>query len=385
MRILHVTPSYLPAVRYGGPVFSVHNLCRALVARGHDVEVATTNADGQDVSPVPVGVTVTLDNVRIRYFSSAFQRLYWAPSLTRALRGEITEFDVAHIHSVFLWPTWAVARLARKASVPYVISPRGMLVKELIKRRNQLLKSAWINLIEKSNMERASAIHATSELEAHELRRFRWHLPDIAIIPNGVDEIKAITASELSSDVRNIAVEQPLVLFLGRISWKKGLDRLLEAFALSPLGILAIVGPDDENLVPRLSRLVRNLNLTKRVRFLPRVVLGADKEYLMASARVFVLPSYSENFGNAVLEAMQRAVPVVVTPEVGAAEIVRESGGGIVTPGDARPLSDAINRLLQDQKAAASMGQAGQRIVLEQYTWRHIAVQMEALYARLKA
>jgi glycosyltransferase involved in cell wall biosynthesis len=356
-----------------------------LVALGHDVEVATTNVDGREISPVPVSVPVTLDNVRVRYFSSEFQRLYWAPSLARALRRQIAEFDLVHLHSVFLWPTWAVARMARKAAIPHVISPRGMLVKDLIKRRSPLVKSAWINVIEKSNIERASAIHATSELEAHELRRFQWRLPDIAIIPNGVDEIKAFADSELSTDVREIAAEQPLVLFLGRVSWKKGLDRLLEAFALSPLGTLAIVGPDDENLVPRLSQLARRLNITKRVRFLSRVVLGADKEYLMASARLFVLPSYSENFGNAVLEAMQRGVPVIVTPEVGAAEIVREAGGGIVTQGGAGPLSDAMNRLLRDQAAAASMGQAGQRIVLEHYTWRHIAVQMEALYERLIA
>ena len=385
MRILHVTPTYLPAVRYGGPVFSVHGLCQALVSLGHDVEVLTTNVNGRGVSAVPLGVPVTLDNVRVRYFSSNFQRLYWAPSLARFLRGQIAEFDAVHVHSVFLWPTWATARMAKKVRVPYVISPRGMLVKELIKRRNRLVKSAWINLVEKANMERASAIHATSELEAQEIRRFNWNLPDIAIIPNGVDEIKAFADSEVSTDVRDIIARQPLLLFLGRISWKKGLDRLLEAFALSPLGVLAIVGPDDENLVPRLTRLAKSLNITHRVQFLPRVVLGADKNFLMASAKLFVLPSYSENFGNAVLEAMRCGLPVIVTPEVGVAEIVRNAGGGIVTSGDPDPLSSAINRLLRDPVAAASMGQAGRRFVLARYSWRHIAGQYESLYQRLMA
>src|ERR1035437_10210082 len=151
MRILHVVPTYFPAVRYGGPIFAVHGLCRALVARGHKVGVFTTNGDGAGKSAVPVGVPVTLDGVQVRYFSSDFlKRIYWAPSLARALRWEIGGFNLVYIHSVFLWPTWAAARLARKAHVPYLISPRGMLVKGLIERQSRFAKTAWINLIERS-------------------------------------------------------------------------------------------------------------------------------------------------------------------------------------------------------------------------------------------
>src|SRR5665811_1360685 len=104
MHILHVTPTYLPAVRYGGPIFAVHGLCRALVSRGHKVEVFTTNVDGAEKSAVPVGIPVKLDGVQVRYFSSNFlRRIYWAPSLAQALRREIGGFDLVHLHSVFLW------------------------------------------------------------------------------------------------------------------------------------------------------------------------------------------------------------------------------------------------------------------------------------------
>lgn len=90
MRILHVTPTYLPAVRYGGPIFAVHSLCRALVARGHDIEVFTTNVNGSDNSPVPLGATVDLDGVHVKYFPSLFlRRLYWAPSLQLKLTKQI--------------------------------------------------------------------------------------------------------------------------------------------------------------------------------------------------------------------------------------------------------------------------------------------------------
>src|SRR5262249_50404415 len=173
MRILHVVPSYLPAVRYGGPIFTVHGLCRALAARGHKVQVFTTNIDGSGVTPTPVTTPVELDGIQVRYFACPFgRRLYWAPELARALAYEIDKIDIVHLHSVFLWPTWAAARAARSADVPYVLSPRGMLVQDLIARRSRIAKSAWLRLIERTNIERAAAIHLTSELEGVEIKKF---------------------------------------------------------------------------------------------------------------------------------------------------------------------------------------------------------------------
>jgi glycosyltransferase involved in cell wall biosynthesis len=285
---------------------------------------------------------------------------------------------------VFLWPTWVAARAAQRANVPYVVSPRGMLVQELIERRHNLLKSTWISLFERSNLERATAIHVTSQLEEAELRRFGWKLPQIAMTPNGVDDPDSAPASAPSRDVREIAGEQPLILFLGRLSWKKGVDRLLRAFARTTIGRLAVVGPDDERLTQELSQLAASLQIGSRVRFLPRAVVGSDKECLFAAARLFVLSSYSENFGNTVLEALRRGVPVVVTPEVGAAEVVRASGGGLVVPGEVEPLAAAITRLASDPALARAMGTAGQRHVVEHFAWSNIAAQMEELYLRIR-
>src|SRR5262249_44562511 len=104
---------------------------------------------------------------------------------------------------------------------------------------------------------------------------------------------------------------------------------------------------------------------------------------LFASARLFVLPSHSENFGNTVLEAMRRGVPVAVTVGVGAAEIVRQSGGGIVTEGEPEPFSAAIDRLASDANLARSMGAAGQRHVMAHYAWPHVAAGMEEAYRAL--
>jgi glycosyltransferase involved in cell wall biosynthesis len=258
-----------------------------------------------------------------------------------------------------------------------------MLVKDLIARRSRLTKSAWIHLIERSNVEQAAALHLTSQLEGTEIERFGWRLPRLAIIPNAIDEPLSQNG-KIASDVEAITSQQPLVLFLGRLSWKKGLDRLLRAFALTPTGILAVVGTDDENFAPQLAKLAAELRIADRLRILPRTVIGSEKERLFAAARLFVLPSYSENRGNTVLEAMRRGVPIVVTPEVGAAEIVRTSGAGLVVAGDIEPLSSAIRLLTADLALARSMGEAGRRHVAAHFTWDQVATQMEDLYNSLK-
>ena len=111
MRLIHITPTYLPATRYGGPIFAVHGLCAALAERGHSVEVFTTSIDGRCNSTVTHDAPVMLDGVMVRYFASpVLRRLSWAPGLAVALRAEIGAADIVHLHSVFLWPTAVAAR-----------------------------------------------------------------------------------------------------------------------------------------------------------------------------------------------------------------------------------------------------------------------------------
>ena len=116
LRLLHIVPTYLPALRYGGPIRSVHALCRALAADGHDVHVFTTNVDGSDDSDVPLARPVDLEGVKVTYFPSRrLRRLYWSPPMRRALAASVGGFDVVHLHAVYLWPIWAGARAARAA------------------------------------------------------------------------------------------------------------------------------------------------------------------------------------------------------------------------------------------------------------------------------
>ncbi len=376
MRIVHVIPTYLPQARYGGPVFATHALAKALAARGHEVEIYTTNHDGQP------SARRMLDGIAVNYFACRhLRRLSWAPELAAKLAGTINSFDVAHLHGTFLWPTWAASRIARKAGVPYVLSPRGMLVKALIRRRNRFVKSAWIALAERANVEHAGAVHVTSELEAKELALFGWKLPPLALIANGVEE--EAPTGEISADVREAVGAQPYALFFGRLSWKKGLERLLRAFAGTAEGALIVAGTDDEGLSHGLRRLAAELGISERVRILARTITGADKAALYAQARMFVLASYSENFGNAVLEALAAGVPVVVTPEVGAAEIVSRAGGGAIVSGAPESLGPAIAHFMGDALHARSAGEAGRAYVRKNCSWQGAAEKMETLYRKL--
>jgi glycosyltransferase involved in cell wall biosynthesis len=373
VRLLHLLPTYLPATRDGGPVFSVDGLCRALVRAGHQVEVLTTNA-GCEGAVVP-GQAVDRGGVTVRYFAvPAFYRLRWSPGLGRALEERIGQFDLLHLHSVFVWPIWAGANAARRSRVPYVLSPRGMLVKDLIRRKSRWAKTAWINLVERRNLAGAAAVHVTSQAEADALRELALPVTRVVDIPNGVDVPPGERAGTEAG---------PQLLFLGRINWKKGLDRLVRALAHVPGAQLAIVGNDEENYAGELRRIVAQAGVGERVRFLPPAY-GAEKWQLLRSARCFVLPSYSENFGNAVLEAMAAGCPVVVTPEVGVAELVRRSGAGLVTDGEPAALARALQQVLGDPAASEAMGRAG-CLAARDYDWDSVARRMADMYRSILA
>jgi glycosyltransferase involved in cell wall biosynthesis len=384
LRILHVVPTYWPAARYGGPIRSVHALARGLAARGHDVHVFTTNVDGAAESAVPLGAPVDMEGVQVTYFPSrSLRRLYWSGAMAQALAAQIASFDIAHLHSVFLWPTWAAARAARAACVPYVLSPRGMLVPELVRSKNRWLKMAWIALIERRNVVAAAAIHTTSDLEARDLARFGWVLPRVAVIPNGVDVPVDAAGRPVSLDVATAIAGGDMVLSLGRIVWKKGLLRLIAALPTVPAARLVLAGDDPEAHVALLLREATRLGVADRVTVLARHVEGADKEALFTAARAFAMPSLSENFGIAAVEAMRRGLPVLVTPEVGAADLIRESGGGMVVEGQPGAIAAGLNRLLASQGASRAMGAAGRAYVSARYDWSSIAASMENLYASI--
>jgi glycosyltransferase involved in cell wall biosynthesis len=382
VKVLHVSASYLPATRYGGTIVSVHGLCQALVRRGHDVHVYTTSVDGRKNSSVPHGVPVEMDGVKVWYFeSSAARRLYYAPALASTLRAQIHDFAVVHTHAIYLWPLWTAARQAHRAGVPYVVSPRGMLEKELIEQKSVLWKAALIGFFERRTLEQAAAIHVTSRREADEARAFGFDLPPMCEIPNGVDANEP-AATGVSGPIGAILAGGPYALYLGRINWKKGLDRLLRALTYAPQVRVVLAGNDEEGYRQILEPLAAAHDVAGRVVFAGEV-RGADKAALLHHADFLVLPSYSENFGNVVLEAMLAGRAVVVTPEVGVAAVVRDANAGIVVEGDPASLGEVMARLAADPALRARLGDNGRELASTRFTWDVVAGQMEMLYSRI--
>jgi len=352
-------------------------LSAALARRGHDVHVYTTNVDGESDMAVPIDSPVDLDGVKVHYFRvPALRRLWWAPGLSERLRRSIHEFDAVHVHAVFLLPMRAAARAAVRAHIPYVITPRGMLMREVIQRKSRWVKTAWINVVERKTLAQAGAVHVTAELEGAELQAMGLPARRVAWIPNGVqwpEHFGPLSAGPFAS------LPERYALFLSRISWKKGLERLITAWQWVPGLPLVIAGNDEENYQPRLLELARSLGLGDRVLFVGPVS-DAHKWALYRQARLFILPSYSENFGNVVAEAMAMGCPVVVTPEVGIAPLVESTGAGLVVNGDPRVLAETVCDLLADPGRLERMGASGIRAAREQLSWDAVAVRAETLY-----
>ena len=192
-------------------------------------------------------------------------------------------------------------------------------------------------MIERRSFERASAIHFTSDLEPRP----------------------------------NVARDEHTLVFIGRINWKKGLDRTIEL--LSNLDAhLVIAGNDEENLTPKLQAQASQLGVADRVEF-HGPVYGDAKFELLARASLFVLLSTSENFGNAVLEALMMETPVVLSNEVGLARDVVKAGAGTTN-------LDEVQALLAGRARRDEMGQKGRALVESKFTWPQVAAQMEDAY-----
>ncbi|MDP8235638.1 MAG: glycosyltransferase [Candidatus Erginobacter occultus] len=385
MRILHVTPYYYPALRYGGPVRSVHGLCRSLAELGHDIRVYTTDLDGPARIGHPPGVPIDVEGVAVRYFPARYcRRLFFSPEMGRELSRRIDLYDLVHIHTFFSWPTHIAASIAARHGVPYILTPRGMLVKDLVRRKSRLVKSAWIRITGRRVVEGAARIHATTDIEKEEIRRFNFKLPEVFVIPVGVDPADKFPGSggPVSPTIEALVRKIPLLLFLGRINWKKGLDRLIPALRYLEGVHLAVAGNDEDNYRIKLDRLASRNGVSGRLTF-TGAVYGEEKRRLFGAADVFVLPSYSENFGIAVLEAMAAGLPVVVTPEVGLSREVEESGAGLVLNGDPGVLGPGIKDLLADPVRLKEMGERGRELAARRYAWSGIAREMEKVYQQV--
>ncbi|BCX19564.1 MAG: hypothetical protein KatS3mg117_3246 [Geminicoccaceae bacterium] len=385
MELLHLIPSYLPAVRYGGPVRSVHGLARELVRLGHRVRVLTTDIDGPGRLEVPTDRWVELDGVEVRYCPVGRpRRITRAPAMRAELERLLPEVDLVHLHAVWQWPTWFGARAAFRANVPYILSPRGMLVEELIARKSPLAKKVWLALIERRTLARATAIHVTSAREGEAIRALGLDLAPLVEVPNGVDLPDPLPSEQEAERAWAPHPRGRRLLFLGRISWEKGIDRVIRALVDVPYALLRNVGNDERDTTSGLEALAREVGVADRVEFVGPAH-GAEKWALLAGADLLVLPSPSENWGIVVSEALGVGTPVVAGAGVGAAELVRRHELGAVVEGSPASLAAAIRELLAAPERRRAMGERAKGVIGQNFSHAAVARAMVDVYAQLLA
>ncbi len=361
VRIVLTVPSL--AREFGGPVTKINELAAGLRARGHDAEVIGCGT-GRAATGLPV---------LAHYHSNQ------VPRTLTPLRAAIERADIVHVMGLREPVSVAAAFTARRFRVPYVIEPVGT---HRWRVRSHRLKRAFDATTGKAILRNARSIVATSRMEEAELIEDGIAPSTICIRSNGIclDQVLPLPErGELRAALR-IPQEAPLVLFLGRIAAKKGLLHLVQALERLP-GVWALIaGPDyHDGTLQAIESLRGRLDLENRLLIVPEGLWDEQKAQALADADCFCLPSMSENFGTAALEAAGAGLPVVLSDRCGGAELLGPQASIVFRYGDVPGLAEALQEVFEDPTLsdAARAAAPGLR---ESLDWRTLAADQEAIY-----
>lgn len=387
MRILQIVPSI--SLVYGGPSQMVRSLSKALADRGVDLTVVTTDSNGDSGQPpldVPLDRPVPQDGYQVRYFRcSPFRRYKFSPKLLGWLWQNAGEFDLAHIHALFSPLSTATATVARTRQLPYILRPLGTLDPADLRKKKRL-KQVYVKLLEGANIAGAAALHFTSEREAEISERFGAETRDL-VIPLGVESPEPV--ADVGDYLNQLQVKgdetEPLILFLSRVEPKKGLELLIPALEKIWDGggrfrfVLAGANPQDPDYDRQIRERIARSPLAGQTT-LTGFVTGKAKTALLQVADLFVLPSYYENFGIAVAEAMVAGTAVAISNGVHIWPQVEEAQGGWVSNCDVDEIATMIQTALGDRDELRRRGALARDYALEHYSWGAIAEQMIGAY-----
>lgn len=377
------------ATRTGGPPAFVGGSALELARLGHTMRVISA-----DLALAPAGVlqiqrrTRTtelhprLADVEGGVFPARFpRRLAFSPSLYRAARRLVPISDLVHIHNLWQFPQYAAYRAAIDAGVPYIVSPHGGLdpyVREHGRSRKRLTTRLW----QEDMFNRAALIHVTTAAEQEHVSDVAPHVPR-AVVPCGVyvRDFENLPPREVFRRRWLGGYDGAVILFLGRLTYKKGLDRLVRAFAQARREHdcrLVIVGPDDEKLTPGLRRLAAELGVAEDLA-LTGPLYDDDRLAALAGADAWALSSHAENFGIAVIEAMAAGLPVVISPAVNLADDVAAAEAGIVASLEPEAFARGLLEVLTDDSRRMALQAAG-RSFAARYDWDLLGPQLVEMY-----
>lgn len=384
MEIVHVISSLAPQL--GGPSQACLAMGQALAQRGHKVSIHATDLYHQSSLPTRAARIEEHYGVRIyRYPLSLPPRLFNASlSLYKGLDGILSRADIVHLHSLYLFHDWATKRLCTRHAVPYLLRPHGSL-DPYMWSRGRIRKSFAEALFQNSVTRHAAVLHYTTEEEKRLATPYSLGVPGV-VIPLGVSVPDNLPAHGFLQQKYPEIGSRKVIIYFGRVNFKKGLDILSRAFGQLLRQRqdvhLVIAGPDDEGYGDKVRGWLYEGRALEHTTF-TGMLSGFDKWAALRDANIFVLPSYSENFGIAVVEAMACGLPVVISNKVNIWREVESAGAGIVIGCNAEECTQAMAWLLDHPREAREMGAKGAAFVRERFNWSTVGAQLEDVYSRI--
>jgi glycosyltransferase involved in cell wall biosynthesis len=377
VRVLHVIPTMSPSD--GGPTAAVARMTDALAERGLGVTVATTHSRWAAGEAREAIVERFASAVTVETFPAwpLIEPRGFSPRMLGWLHRSVSRFDLVHLHSMFNWHSLAVPTVCRTHRISFVVRPLGTL-DPWSRGQKSWKKQPYFDLIEKRNLGHAARIHVTSDAELRTVTDLGFGTK-ARCVPIGLDLHPVLPREPLGPRGMRI-------LFLSRIHPKKNLPALLralcddQAFRHSPT--LTIAGDGEPSYLLEMNRLVDALGIRDRVRFVG-FVEGEAKRRIYCESDVFALPSFQENFGIAVAEAMAHGLPVVITPEVAIAPRVSATGAGTVSESTPAALAGAL-AAFEDPETWTRASVAARSLVASDFSADTMVEGLLAMYREIR-
>lgn len=379
MRILNIC-AYTWAI--GGPARIIYDHTTEVLKQGHEVDILSPMTPGEKMYPVPDGAN--LISVARTTPISNFYREFSIPMYSW-LKENIERYDVIHMHGIWHFGSLAPFIIDNKAVK--VITIHGLLDKWAV-AHSKWKKQIVTALYQKRLLGKADLIQINNTDEEADVIRYLGYRPkNMVIVPNGMklEEYTQLPAKGIFRKKHDLRPDQRIVLFMGRLNIKKGLDLLLPAFkevsSKLPEAVLILAGPDDGYLTETQSFIDQN-GLGAKVK-LVGMLTDTDKKEALADADLFVLPSYSEGFSIAVLEAMTSGVPCVVSDRVGFGDYIRKHDAAYLCDLNQADVASGILKILQDSNFAKNVAERAYNMVVDNFDIRVVASQLLEEYKKV--
>jgi len=378
MKILQVVSYFYPAMTYGGPAKVAYDLSKEL-SNKHKVVVYTTDVWDEKRRIRKSEKLKSTKSFQVKYFPNlvnniAFkQRMFTGFGMTRSYFIDKNNYDIVHIHDVFIVPQLMIGLLAYLSRKPYVVSPHGVLDAIRMKDKS-LAKFIVYNLFAKPVLKGAKSLIATSEKERKDLIKLGFN--DVVTVYNGIGKIKTKPSGRFESyrDKRMFTM-----LYIGKIHHLKGLRETLLALGNVKFNYqVLIAGPDDggkEELVRIIDK-----NKLKHVHFLG-FVNESEKVSLFNLADIFVHPSLSEGFSIVILEALYAKLPVLITEACNFDDVKNYKAGAVLKGEDLeKEIGRALIRLHKEPGLLKEMGKNGRILLDNRYSISAMAEKLKKIY-----